>query len=90
MNIIPIGDRLLVSVKKAEEQTEAGLEIVHEIEQDKSEGTVLSIGSGDIIVKLGIKEGDTVVFSKYSGDEIVVEGKKYRVLTSEEILVVIK
>lgn len=90
MNIIPIGDRILVSIKNADTETDGGLSLVHEIEQDKSEGIVLEIGNGDNVEKLDIKKDDTVVFSKYSGDEILVKGKKYKVLTFEEILVVIK
>ena len=54
--------------------------------EKKAEGKVLAVGDGEKIMKLGIKEGDRVIFGKYAGEEVKIENKEYKVLGHEDVL----
>lgn len=76
---------MLVKQLSSEEVTKSGIVLPETAEKEKkAQGKIVAIGNGEEIAKLGLKEGDTVVFGKYSGDEVEVDedGKKveYKVL----------
>ena len=85
----PIGDRVLVKLNPKEETTKAGIIIPSTAQEEKDEGEVVAIGTG---IKEGkkyefsVKKGDKVLFGKYSGDEIKIEGKEYKVMEEKEII----
>jgi chaperonin GroES len=83
MNIKPIGDRILVQQLKQEEVTKSGIVLPASTEKEKkAQGKIIALGNGEEIKRLGLKEGDTVVFGKYSGNDVDIEGDKneYKVL----------
>ena len=81
MKIRPIGDRILVKPLKEEEVTKSGIVLPSNAEKEKkAQGKIVALGSGESIKSLGLKEGDTVVFGKYSGDEVEVDGEEYKIL----------
>lgn len=89
MQVKPLGNRILVKPKTAEEVTASGIVLPAGNDQDKkTQGAIVAVGGGEAIAKLGLKVGDTVVFGKYSGDEIEVDenGSKveYKVLNVGE------
>jgi chaperonin GroES len=85
MQVKPIGNRILVQPIKEEEVTKSGIVLPGSADKEKkAQGKIVAVGAGDEIAKLGLKVGDTVVFGKYSGDEVEVDegGEKveYKVL----------
>lgn len=80
MKIQPLGDRVLVQVLETEEITKGGIIIPDSAKEKKSEGKILALGNGEEIKKLGIKVGDVVLFSKYEGEDVKVDGKDCKIL----------
>jgi len=81
MKIKPIGDRILVKQSTQEEVTKSGIVLPASAEKEKkAQGKIIAVGSGPAIKELGLKEGDTVVFGKYSGEEIEIDKEEYRIL----------
>jgi chaperonin GroES len=74
MKVKPLGNRILVKQLSSEEVTKSGIVLPDTADKEKkAQGTIVAIGNGDEIGKLGLKSGDTVVFGKYSGDEVEVD-----------------
>lgn len=74
MQVKPIGNRILVRPVKEEEVTKSGIVIAATADKEKkAQGTIVAVGNGDEIAKLGLAVGNTVVFGKYSGDEVEVD-----------------
>ncbi len=85
MKIKPIGNRVLVKQLSTEEITKSGIVLPASIDKEKkAQGKIIEVGPGEEISKLGLKVGDTVVFSNYAGTEVEIEenGEKveYKVL----------
>jgi chaperonin GroES len=85
MKIKPLGNRVLVKQLSSEEVTKSGIVLPDTADKEKkAQGKIVELGAGEEIKTLGLKVGDTVVFGKYSGDEVEMEedGKKveYKVL----------
>jgi chaperonin GroES len=93
MKIKPLGDKILVEIMEAEEKTKGGIILPDTAKEEKSEGKVVAVGPGKALENgqrqaLEVKKGDRVIFGKYSGDEILVEGKKCKILKESEVLAV--
>src|SRR5258708_40197553 len=85
MKIKPLGNRILVKQLSTEEITKSGIVLPDTADKEKkAQGKIMELGSGSEVAALGLKVGDTVVFGKYSGDEVEIDegGKKqeYKVL----------
>jgi chaperonin GroES len=83
MNIKPIGDRILVQQLKQEEVTKSGIVLPASAEKEKkAQVKIIAVGNGEEIQRLGLKEGAVVVFGKYSGNDVDIEGDKneYKIL----------
>ncbi|CAB4824693.1 Co-chaperonin GroES [Actinobacteria bacterium IMCC26207] len=95
MSIQPLEDRIVVRPAEAEETTASGLVIPDSAKEKPQQGEVLAVGpgrrseTGDLI-PLDIAVGDTVVYSKYGGTEITVEGEDVLILAGRDILATIK
>ena len=79
MNIKPLGNRVLVKQSTIEEVTKSGIVLPETADKEKkAQGKIVALGNGEEVSKSGLKVGDTVVFGKYSGDEVEMEedGKK--------------
>ena len=90
MNIKPLGDRVLVKVLETEEITKSGIVLPDSAKEKKAEGAVVAVGNGEKVVKLGLNAGQTVMFGKYSGDDVEVERVAYKILKEDEILAVME
>ena len=93
MKIKPLGDKILVEVLEAEEKTKGGIILPDTAKEEKTEGRVVAVGGGKWLDSgkmqpLEVKKGDRVIFGKYAGDEILIEGKKHKVLKEAEVLAV--
>ena len=89
MNIKPLADRVLINPVPADEVTMAGLIIPDSAKEKPLKGTVLATGNGTKDEEMVVKEGDTVLYGKYSGTEIEVGGEKYLIMRQSDILAVI-
>jgi chaperonin GroES len=93
MKIRPLGERLVVKRSVEEEKTAGGIIIPDTAKEKPLEGTVVAVGSGTTlkngkVVPLEVKEGDRVLFGKYAGTEIKVEGQELVLLREEDLLAV--
>ena len=92
MNLKPLEDRIVVRPNEAEETTVSGIVIPDTAKEKPQQGEVLAVGPGrrteqtGDLVPLDIKVGDTVVYSKYGGTEITVDGEDLLILTSRDVL----
>lgn len=93
MKIKPLGDKVLVEVLEAEEKTRGGIILPDTAKEEKTEGKVVAVGAGKMLESgkvqpPEVKRGDRVIFGKYAGDEILIDGKKHKVLKESEILAI--
>ena len=93
MGVRPLGDKVLVEILEAEGKTKGGIILPDTAKEEKSEGKILAVGKGKVnsdgkVTPLEVKKGDKVIFGKYSGDEILIDGKKHKILKESEILAV--
>ena len=90
MNVKPLSDRVLVLPNPAEEKTAGGLIIPDTAKEKPLAGKVVAAGPGTAEVKMEVTEGDQVLYGKYAGTEINVEGTSYLILKQSEVLAVIE
>ena len=91
----PLGDRVILKVVEKEEVTKGGILLPDTASKEKpQEGKVIEVGSGKVLdngqkVALEVKKGDKVIFSKYAGSEVKVDGEEYLILSERDILAII-
>ena len=87
MELKPIGDRVLVRPVKEEEITASGIVLPDTVDKEKkAEGEIIAIGGGEKVQKLFLSIGNKILYRKYSGDEVEVDGEEYKILSHEDIL----
>ena len=86
MNIQPLSDRVLIEPTAAEEVTASGIIIPDSAKEKPLRGTVLAVGTGTKDEEMLLKAGDVVLFGKYAGSEIEIEGKKYLMMRQSDVL----
>ncbi|MUU77995.1 co-chaperone GroES [Winogradskyella endarachnes] len=89
LNIKPLADRVLIEPKQAETKTASGIIIPDNAKEKPQEGTVVAIGNGTKDEPLTVKVGDTVLYGKYGGTELKLEGKDYLMMRESDILAII-
>ncbi|MDR0510249.1 MAG: co-chaperone GroES [Rikenellaceae bacterium] len=89
MKIKPLSDRVLIQPDAAEEKTAGGLYIPDTAKEKPLAGSVVAVGPGTAEVKMELKAGDKVLYGKYAGTEITVEGEKYLIMRQEDVLAII-
>ncbi len=95
MKIRPLHDRVLVERLSEEERTKGGIIIPDTAKEKPIQGKVIAVGKGKKtddgkVVPVDVKEGDVILFSKYSGNEIKIDGKEYLIMQESEILGIIE
>ncbi len=95
MKIRPLNDRLLVKRLEEEEKTAGGIIIPDSAKEKPAEGEVVAVGPGKVNdkgdrVALQVKEGDRVLFSKYGGTDVKLEGEDYLIMREDDILGVVE
>jgi len=92
MNLQPLEDRIVVKANEAEETTASGLVIPDTAKEKPQQGEVLAVGPGrrseqtGEIIPMDTAQGDTVVYSKYGGTEITLDGEDYLILNARDVL----
>ena len=89
MNIKPLADRVLVKPAAAEEKTVAGIIIPDTAKEKPLKGEVLAVGNGTKDEEMVLKVGDTVLYGKYSGNEVELDGEKYLIMRQSGVLAVL-
>tara|TARA_R110002020_G_scaffold373023_7_gene584462 strand:+ start:647 stop:925 length:279 start_codon:yes stop_codon:yes gene_type:complete len=89
VNIKPLADRVLVQAAAAEEKTASGLYIPDTAKEKPQKGTVVAVGNGKKDEPLTVKVGDTVLYGKYSGTELNVEGSDYLIMRESDIFAIL-
>jgi chaperonin GroES len=95
MKIQPLQDRVIVRRLEEEEKTKGGIIIPDTAKEKPMEGKVIAVGPGKVLesgnkVKMTVKKGDRILFGKYSGTEIKMEGEDYLIMREDDILGVIE
>jgi chaperonin GroES len=95
MAIRPLQDRILIKRIQEEEKTKGGIIIPDTAKEKPMEGKVVAVGNGAVLKdgtvrKLEIKKGDTVLFAKYSGSDIKMDGEDHLILREEDVLAIIE
>ncbi|MCW8823518.1 MAG: co-chaperone GroES [Ignavibacteriaceae bacterium] len=90
----PLADRVVVKPAEAEEKTKGGIILPDTAKEKPVEGTVVAAGPGKIsdngeLVKMAIKVGDKVLYGKYSGTEVTIEGEEYLIMRESDIFAII-
>lgn len=93
MNLKPLGDRVIVKADEAEETTAGGLILAHDAKEKPQTGIVLAVGAGKPdkdgnLIPVPVKEGDKVIYGKYGGTEITVDGEEVLILRADDIYAV--
>jgi chaperonin GroES len=89
VNIQPLADRVLVEPAAAEEKTASGLYIPDTAKEKPQKGTVVAVGNGKKDEPLTVKIGDTVLYGKYAGTELSVEGNDYLIMREADIFAIL-
>ena len=94
MKIKPLSDRVLVEALEAAEKSAGGIYIPDNAKEKPQKGKVIAAGPGKIsdagtLMKMEVKAGDTILYGKYSGTEVTVDGKEYLIMRESDILAVI-
>jgi chaperonin GroES len=89
VKIKPLADRVLVEPAVAEEKTSGGLFIPDNAKEKPQKGKVIAIGTGKKDEPLTVKVNDTVLYGKYAGTEITVEGKEYLIMREADIFAIL-
>ncbi|WP_211247181.1 co-chaperone GroES [Meiothermus cerbereus] len=90
----PLGDRVVVKRIEEEAKTKGGIVLPDTAKEKPQKGKVIAVGSGRVLdngtkLPLEVKEGDTVVFAKYGGTEIEIDGEEYIILSERDLLAVL-
>lgn len=88
MKLKPLADRVLIQPTLAEETTLSGIIIPDSAKEKPLKGTVIAAGNGTKDEEMVLKEGDTVLYGKYAGTEIELDGEKYLIMRQTDVLAV--
>lgn len=93
--IQPLGDRVIVKPQEAEETTKGGIILPDTAKEKPMQGDIVAIGDGKVLddgkkVDLTVKVGDKVLYGKYSGTEVTIEGNEYLIMRESDIFGIIK
>jgi len=90
----PLGDRVIVKAREKEEMTKSGIVLPDTASEKPQEGSVLAVGPGRVLdngkrVEMDVKAGDKVLFAKYAGTEVKLDGEDYLVIREADLLAVV-
>ena len=94
LNLRPLGERVIVRALPQEERTKSGIYLPDSAKKKPTEGKVIAVGSGRVLDSgdrntLSVKIGDRVLFSKYGGNEVNIEGQDYTILDEDQIYAIV-
>ena len=94
MKLVPLGDRVVLKQLVAEETTKSGIVLPGQNKEKPQQAEVIAVGPGGVVdgkeVKMVVKVGDTILYSKYSGSEFKVDGKEFTIIKQSDILAIVE
>lgn len=94
MKLVPLGDRVVLKQLEAEEKTKSGIILTSAAQEKPQEAEVVAVGPGGVVdgkeVTMQVKEGQKVIYSKYAGTEVKLDGNEYIVVRQSDILAVVE
>lgn len=94
MKLTPLGDKVVLKAIKEEEKTKSGIILTGEAKEKPQQAKVIAVGPGGIVdgeeVKMQVKVGDTVIYSKYSGTEVTLEDEDFIIVSQSDILAIVE
>lgn len=94
MKLVPLGDRVVLKQLEAEETTKSGIILAGKAQEKPQEAIVIAVGPGGVVdgkeVAMQVAEGDKVIYSKYSGNEVKLDGEEYIIVKQSDILAIVK
>lgn len=89
VNVKPLADRVLVEPAAAEEKTAGGIFIPDTAKEKPQKGTVVAVGNGKVDEPMTVKVGDSVLYGKYAGTELNIEGKDYLIMRESDLFAIV-
>ncbi len=89
LKIQPLADRVLVQAAAAEEKSKGGIIIPDTAKEKPQQGTIVAVGPGKVDEPMTVKSGDTVLYGKYAGTEITVDGQDYLIMRESDIFAIV-
>jgi chaperonin GroES len=89
VNIKPLADRVVIKAAEAEEKTKSGLYIPDNAKEKPQRGTVVAVGQGKKDEPMTVKAGQTILYGKYSGTEVQLDGKDYLIMRESDIMAIL-
>ena len=94
MTLVPLGDRVVLKQVEAEETTKSGIVLPGQAQEKPQQAEVVSVGPGGVVdgkeVKMEVVVGDKVIYSKYAGTEVKMDGTEYIIVKQNDILAIVK
>lgn len=94
MKLIPLGDRVVLKQLEAEETTKGGIILTSSAQEKPQEAEVVAVGPGGVVdgkeVTMQVKVGDKVIYSKYAGNEVKIDGEEYKIVRQDDILAIVE
>ncbi|MGL6016243.1 MAG: co-chaperone GroES [Selenomonadaceae bacterium] len=93
--IKPLGDRVVIEVSEGDVKTASGIVLPDTAKEKPQKGKVVEVGTGKVLdngqrIALDVKAGDSIIFSKYAGTEVKVDGKDYLIVSERDILAIVQ
>ena len=90
MKLVPLGDRVVLKQLEAEETTKSGIGLPGQSKEKPQQAEVIAVGPGTEEVKMEVKKGDQVIYSKYSGTDVKLDNTEYIIVKQSDILAIVK
>jgi len=94
MKLVPLGDRVVLKQLAAEETTKSGIVLAGQAKEKPQEAEVVAVGPGGLVdgkeVKMSVEAGSKVIYSKYAGTEVKLDGEEYIIVKQSDILAVVE
>ena len=94
MTLVPLGDRVVLKQVEAEETTKSGIVLPGQAQEKPQQAEVVAVGPGGVVdgkeVTMNVSVGDKVIYSKYSGTEVKMDGTEYIIVKQNDILAIVK
>ncbi|MCD7814679.1 MAG: co-chaperone GroES [Lachnospiraceae bacterium] len=94
MKLVPLADRVVLKQQEAEEKTKSGIILTSKTQEKPQEAEVVAVGPGGLVdgkeVKMTVKAGDRVIYSKYAGNEVKLDDEEYVIVKQSDILAIVE
>ena len=94
MKLVPLGDRVVLKQLEAEETTKSGIVLPGQAQEKPQQAEVIAVGPGGVVngkeIKMEVEVGNTVIYSKYAGTEVKLDGEEYIIVKQSDILAIVE